>query len=299
MPIRRIVLVSLGLILGIVLVACGSSVPGGGGDGGGDDGSGGGSGVSQLGFVSSSDDPAANETSFGGGFVDFGQALPSDFLNDPFAGETLGCEVFVADSADFPEFPSPIDGPVGGLTPTFIDAGTALTVSSSATSFSATLTSIATGSYATTSPVSGSLPADAVLDVPGAAGGFPAFAAAPFPDVGGFAVTVSPVNDFDAITVDSTYAWTASSGPALVTIEAASFSFDGTSFTYVGFSCLVDDADESLALPAAVKTELTNEGFGTGTLLPLTATRTGYSIETSGSAALVLGAESQATDPTP
>jgi hypothetical protein len=143
-----------------------------------------------------------------------------------------------------------------------LDAGTELTVKNATETlavlkFSAAGSSAKAKAYFNTPNPSTPDVSGAILEIPGATGGFPAMVTTLPNEIAAF--TFAPKT---GITKDTTFEWTSPTTDALVTFGATS----GSGSSIVSVYCTVKD-DGSFAFPAATKTELDAKGFTTGASL--------------------------------
>lgn len=166
----------------------------------------------------------------------------------------------------------PTGGPAGGQgsLPDSLDAGDPITIAGPDGPV-ATLQRVGLGATVSYRPQGASVglaalarpfPANATVDIPGAAGdgGFPAFKAAALP--GAPALSVSAPEDLDAFTPDQTIRWNGAGGDGLVVFTG---SDDDAKASFV---CTAPDSG-SFNLPAATQAELKARGFTQGSLSAL------------------------------
>jgi hypothetical protein len=126
-------------------------------------------------------------------------------------------------------------------------------------------------------------PASATLDIPGANNGFPSFNAVAFPTIPGEFEFSTSEGDLEAVTKDTTFAWTGQGSSTGSFVFFGSQVIDASNFVY--FSCTVKD-DGSFTFPDTTKAELDAAGFTIGSVSG--ASRLSARIEAQGDAILYL-----------
>lgn len=253
-----------------LLAACGTTNGGTGGGGGDGDGGGGGDATtSDVGFLVVSEVEVEAEgivnVSGSGGFWRSDPAIEDAFFDDPWGELVDTCEVFeVSDGPEDPlgSFPGPVAVDI-----TFLDAGTPVTIASTAdptyleldrSTFEQAGQTFVFYSSPEEAPRVGPLAGGLSASIPG--GEFAAVATAAFPTADAFALT-SPADPGSAgsVTTTTEFTWTPGTGDgdAIVTIDV--FSFDPETFSITVASCFAAD-DGSFEFPEAVRAEL-GSGF--------------------------------------
>lgn len=243
----------------------------------------GGEGVSQLGIVTLEQSVQDGETSVSafGVFLSFAEPLENFDPSSPYEGVLDTCTVTPLEDTS----PSPL---VPDTEFAFVSAGDSLTYKTDTSYATLDKTEADLGGETfvfymsdpeTSLPVP--VPANLKLTVPGDA--FPTFADVVQPSVASFTLTATA--DPSSVTPDTTFAWTAMEGDAVVTLDIV--SVDPETSDTILVSCIAKD-DGAFALPPATQAEL-GAGFS-GTLQ--SAGRQAFRSEVEGNAVLVVGATS-------
>lgn len=181
-----------------------------------------------------------------------------------------------------PPNPPGLPDPSTGLTPTSLDAGPQITVKGGTETYALLQRQVdnATILYQATNLTP--LPESATVDIPGAAGGFPAFGTVTMSGIPkDFDFNVTPA--IDAVDKSSTFSWTNPLG------SQAQMVFVGYQLVaeneYIGFSCIAPDTG-SFSFPAQTKTELDAAVFSKGQVF--LAIRHSSRTEAQGTAYLIL-----------
>ena len=270
----------------VFLAACGTA-PGGNGNGNGNGEVT--TGVRDVGFVlvdETTGDAGTGQVSGSGFFMRFDDDLPDAFFDGTWSEGVGTCDVvglFDVDPGD-PIDLLPVPTLPDDLGIAFLDAGASIAVRTSGSAYLELERDVMTSedltfiSYASADAITGSLPGDLTLSVPGA--DYPSVANAAFPDTPAFELTAPAApGSAGSVGIDTSFSWSGATNDAatIVTIQLASADFT----TLV--TCVAADTG-SFALPAATVTEL--EGTFAGSVL--SAGRTGLRVHTVGDARLIL-----------
>lgn len=266
------------ILLAVMLVACGGTSANPSNPSNPNNPPGGTAKIKQFGYVSLAETTTQGITVRGGvgSFTGYAQAI--DVPKNPFFLETDTCAVFVQQDVSPPPTPTAPEG-------TSLDAGDALTLNPGATPYATLPRRVFQEGITYLSDFNTPLlpfPSSLVLDVPGAASGFPEFKGIAFPGIPGEFTLTQPTNP-STITKATTFAWTGTaSSDSVMQFYGSGSRTDGK---LVGFSCVARD-DGSFSFPTQTQSELDANGFTTGSLT--LASRLSIKQEIKGEAALFI-----------